>query len=70
MLPYLKNKQGGGSMTEETMMRKPDDESTEISLKYLADELIKAIETKSPEATAEAFEAMFLFCESKPHDEA
>ena len=46
-----------------------DDDSHGEDLEDLADDLLRAITSKSPGAIAEAFRAMFMSCESEPHDE-
>lgn len=47
-----------------------DDDSQGEDLVDLADDLLRAISSKSPESIADAFRAMFLACESEPHSEA
>jgi len=39
-------------------------------LTSLAQDFLHAVDTKSPQALADAFKAMFLACEQEPHDEA
>jgi len=46
----------------------PED-SEGSDLKNLSVDLLQAIERKSPDEIAKAFEAMFKCCESYPHDE-
>lgn len=73
MLPFLKkNKEASVSMPAETITRESDHEEAgdEIDmLHYAADDLIKAIHSKSPKAVAEALKAAFDICDALPHYE-
>ena len=47
-----------------------DDDSQGDDLVDLADDFLRAVKQNSPEAVADAFRAMFMACESQPHEEA
>lgn len=73
MLPFLKKtKEASVSVSPETIMRESDNEEMgdELDmLHYAADDLIKAVHSKSTKAVAEALKAAFDICDALPHYE-
>lgn len=74
MLPFLKKRQEAGISGIQVKQRAPDEkpeaeEDKDAAIHSAAQDLINAVHSKDPKATADALRSAFEICDSEPHEE-